>query len=99
MCGFVCFYASEWASQRIAMRVCIYVCVCVFVCVLPRHVTLAGYTGVTCPLGSSTGVHIEDGMRHKVCVCVKGADSQSSPCALQLLWTHSSPGDIIEEPQ
>ena len=59
---------------------------CLCVCVLQRRVTLAGCAGVTCPPRGSVGVHIEDGMQ----VCVKGADSQASPCALQLLWTDSS---------
>lgn len=62
----VCMYSftqEKRALQHTTLCMCAYVFLCV--CVpLQRGVTLSGCAGVTCPLRSSTGVHIEDGTRH-----------------------------------
>lgn len=63
LCGFV--FVCAGASYYITVWVFVYIIVCVM-CILQRRVTLAGCAGVTCPLGNSTGVNIEDGMRHTV---------------------------------
>lgn len=65
MCVFVFMQVNVHYSKSLY---CVCLCVCAYmsVCILLRCVTLAGCAGVTCPLRSSTGVHVEDGMLHTV---------------------------------
>lgn len=74
---FICVIALQYIK----------VCVCVCMCALQRRVTLAGRAGVTCPLRSNTLKMACDTQQK---VCVKGGDSPSPPCALELLSNNFS---------